>query len=47
MKAKSITPGGALRVALIAATLMLAACDAANEVVDRIDDIGNDADVHY
>jgi len=47
MKAKSITLGGALRVALIAATLMLAACDAANEVVDRIDDIGNDADVHY
>ena len=47
MKAKSITPGGALRVALIAASLMVTACDAVNEAVDRIDDIGNDADVHY
>ena len=47
MKAKSITPGGALRVALIAASLMVTACDAVNEAVDKIDDIGNDADVHY
>jgi lysophospholipase L1-like esterase len=47
MKAKSITPGGALRVALIAASLMVSACDAVNEAIDEIDDIGNDADVHY
>lgn len=47
MKAKRNMPGGVVRVALLAATLMLAACDAANEAVDRINDIGNDADVHY
>ena len=47
MKAKSNTPGSAARVALIAATLMFAGCDAANEAIDRIDDIDNDADVHY
>jgi len=32
---------------LIAATLVVGACDAVNEAVDAIDDIGNDADVHY
>ena len=47
MKAKRNTSCGVVRVALLAATLMLAACDAANEAVDRINDIGNDADVHY
>lgn len=47
MRAKSNTPGSAVRVALLAATLMFVACDTVNEAVDAIDDIGNDADVHY
>ena len=32
---------------LILATLTVGACDAVNEAVDAINDIGNDADVHY
>jgi len=47
MRAKSNTPGSAVRVALLATTLMFVACDTVNEAVDAIDDIGNDADVHY
>lgn len=47
MRAKSYTPGGAGRIALIAATLAVGACDAVNEVVDEINNIGNDDDVHY
>ena len=47
MKAKSYTPYSAWRIALIAATLTVAACDVANEAADAIDDIGNDTDVHY
>jgi lysophospholipase L1-like esterase len=47
MKAKSYTTYSAWRIALIAATLTVGACDAANEVADAIDDIGNDADVYY
>jgi len=47
MRAKSNMPGSALRVALLAATLILAACDSVNEAIDAIDDIGNDADVYY
>jgi lysophospholipase L1-like esterase len=37
----------AWHVALIAATLMASGCDAVNEAIDKIDDIGNDAEVHY
>jgi len=47
MRAKSYTPCSAWRIALIAATLTVGACDAVNEAVDDINDIGNDADVHY
>ena len=47
MRAKRFTPWSAWRIALIAATLTVGACDAANEAVDAINDIGNDADVHY
>jgi len=32
---------------LVAATLAVGACDAVNEVVDAVNDIGNDADVFY
>jgi len=35
------------RMILILATLTVGACDAVNEAVDAINDIGNDADVHY
>lgn len=37
----------AWRIALIAATLTVGACDVANEIADEIADIGNSADVHY
>jgi len=47
MRVKSYTPRSAWRIALITATLTVGACDAVNEAVDAIDDIGNDADVHY
>jgi hypothetical protein len=47
MREESYTACSAWRIALIAATLAVGACDAVNEAVDAIDDIGNDADVHY
>jgi len=47
MRAKRHTNRSACRIVLIAATLVVGACDAVNEAVDAIDDIGNDADVHY
>ena len=47
MRIKSYTSYSAWRIALIAATLTVGACDAANEAADAIDDIGNDADVYY
>ena len=47
MRAKNLTPRSAWRIVLIAATLTVSACDVANEVVDKIADIGNDAEVHY
>ena len=37
----------AWRMVFVAAMLSLAACDAVNEAVDEIEDIGNDADVFY
>ena len=43
MKANSYTPRSAWRIALIAATLTVGACDAVNEIVNRVDD----ADVRY
>jgi lysophospholipase L1-like esterase len=39
--------GTARRMALVLAALAIAACDAANEIVDELDDIGNTAEVHY
>jgi lysophospholipase L1-like esterase len=47
MKAKSCTHGSAWRIALIVSALTVGACDAVNEAIDDINDIGNDADVHY
>jgi len=47
MRAKSYTPGSAWRIAFIAATLTVGACDTVNDAIDEIDDIGNDAEVHY
>jgi lysophospholipase L1-like esterase len=47
MRDKSYTPYNAWRFAMIAATLAVGACDAVNDAADAIDDIGNDADVHY
>jgi len=38
---------GISRIAVIAATLAMGACDAVNEAKDAIDDIGDDSDVHY
>lgn len=35
------------RITLVAATLVVGGCDAFNEAVDAINDIGNDADVYY
>ncbi len=43
MRAKSYTPRSAWRIALIAATLTVGACDAVNDIVNS----GSDADVHY
>lgn len=40
-------PGYALRAVTLVAALSLAACDAVNEAVDDIRDIGNDAEVFY
>jgi len=47
MRVQNHTPGSAWRIALIAATLTVGACDAVNEAIDEFDDIGNDADVYY
>ena len=38
---------GALQLAIIAVTLAVSGCDAVNEAVDRVDDIGDDSEVHY
>jgi len=47
MREKSYIPCRAWRIALIAAMLTTGACDAVNEIGDAIDNIGNDAEVHY
>ena len=47
MSDKSYTFCSAWRIALIAASLAVSACDAVNEAIDAINDIGNDAEVHY
>jgi hypothetical protein len=47
MKLLNSLPGNALRAMTVAAALSLTACDAANEAVDNIRDIGNDAEVFY
>jgi len=36
-----------LRLGLVGAALAFAGCDAANQAVDKINDIGNEADVYY
>ena len=47
MSAKSYTTRSACRIVLIAATLAVGACDAVNDAVDAINDVGNDAEGHY
>ena len=47
MKATSWLSGNVFRAATIAAALSLTACDAVNDAVDEIRDIGNDAEVFY
>lgn len=44
---ESQTTRSAWSVVIAAAALTLGACDAANEAIDAIDDIGNDAEVFY
>lgn len=47
MNAKSYLSASVWRIIFVAATLTLGACDAVNEAIDEIEDIGNDADVYY
>jgi lysophospholipase L1-like esterase len=47
MKANDFARKNGMRFALVAAALVISACDAANEIVDEIDNIGNDAEIHY
>jgi lysophospholipase L1-like esterase len=47
MNLKSCLTRSAWHIVLVAATLTVGACDAVNEAIDEIDDIGNDADVFY
>ena len=47
MNATSWLSGNAFRFSIIAAALSLTACDAVNDAVDEIRDIGNDAEVFY
>jgi lysophospholipase L1-like esterase len=47
MKANDFARKNGMRFALVAAVLVISACDAANEIVDEIDNIGNDAEIHY
>lgn len=47
MRTKSQTTRSAWGVVIAAAALTLGACDTANEAIDAINDIGNDAEVYY
>lgn len=47
MNTESHTNCSMWRIALIVGALIAGGCDAVNEVVDGIEDIGNDAEVHY
>jgi lysophospholipase L1-like esterase len=47
MSTESHTNRSMWRIALLAGALVAGGCDAVNELVDEIDDIGNDAEVHY
>ncbi len=47
MNLKSKLTRSAWRIVFAAAVLTVGACDAVNEAIDEIDDIGNDADVYY
>lgn len=46
MTTRSQTTRSAWSVVIAAASLVLGACDAVNEAIDAVDDIGNDAEVH-
>jgi lysophospholipase L1-like esterase len=47
MKGKRFATTGALRLTMIAAALGISACDAVNDAIDEVDNIGNDDEVHY
>ena len=47
MKAANPTSETSSHLVLIVSVLALSACDAVNDIVDDINDIGNDAEVHY
>ena len=47
MTAKNFANSRVWRIALIAAAVAMSGCDAANEAIDEINDIGNDAEVFY
>ena len=47
MQAMKLIQGAGRQTILAAAILAIAGCDAVNEAVDRVDDIGSDADVYY
>jgi lysophospholipase L1-like esterase len=47
MNLKNFVTHNAWRIVFVAVTLTVGACDAVNEAIDEIDDIGNDADVYY
>ena len=47
MRTKSQTTRSAWGVVIAAAALTLGACDTANDAINAIDDIGNDAEVYY
>jgi hypothetical protein len=47
MNLKSYITRNAWRMVFVAATLAVGACDAVNEAIDEIEDIGSDTDVHY
>ncbi|MGI9221528.1 MAG: hypothetical protein ACR2QS_10910, partial [Woeseiaceae bacterium] len=47
MNSTSQLTRGAWRIVMVASALMIGACDAVNEAVDEIENIGNDAEVFY
>ncbi len=47
MNVQSYISRSVWRIVLVAATLTVGACDAVNEAIDEVNDIGNNADVFY